>query len=193
MSEVINKINKDAEGRMKKSLETLKHGIEKIRTGRANPALLENITVEYYGSRTPLSQVASVSVADARTLSVTPWDKTMVQPIEKAIMESGLGLNPNTSGQVIRVPLPALTEERRKEFGKLVRKEGEEAKIAVRNVRATPSDAVKKKDRRRRGKARRRSDAETYRPPLRDRQAGGWQEQELLFEVAPPSNASTSA
>src|SRR4030065_594108 len=135
MSDIINKINKDAEARMKKSLETIKHGIEKIRTGRANPALLENITVEYYGSRTPLSQVASVSVTDARTLSVTPWDKAMVQPIEKAIMESGLGLNPNTSGQVIRVPLPALTEERRKEFGKLVRKEGEEAKIAVRNVR----------------------------------------------------------
>jgi ribosome recycling factor len=150
MSDVINKINKDAEGRMKKSLETLKHGIEKIRTGRANPALLENITVEYYGSRTPLSQVASVSVADARTLSVTPWDKAMVQPIEKAIMESGLGLNPNTSGQVIRVPLPALTEERRKEFGKLVRKEGEEAKIAVRNVRRDAlqhlKDALKKKE-----------------------------------------------
>ena len=150
MSDVINKINKEAEGRMKKSLEAIKHGIEKIRTGRANPALLENISVEYYGSRTPLSQVASVSVTDARTLSVTPWDKAMVQPIEKAIMESGLGLNPNTSGQVIRVPLPALTEERRKAFGKLVRKEGEEAKIAVRNVRRDAlqhlKDALKKKE-----------------------------------------------
>jgi ribosome recycling factor len=139
MSDVINKINKDAEGRMKKSLETLKHGIEKIRTGRANPALLENITVEYYGSRTPLSQVASVSVADARTLSVTPWDKAMVQPIEKAIMESGLGLNPNTSGQVIRVPLPALTEERRKEFGKLVRNVRRDALQHLK-------DALKKKE-----------------------------------------------
>jgi len=150
MSEVISKICKDTEERMKKSLENLQHGIEKIRTGRANPALLENINVEYYGARTPLSQVASVSVTDARTLSVTPWDKTMVQPIEKAIMESGLGLNPNTSGQVIRVPLPALTEERRKEFGKLVRKEGEEGKIAVRNVRRDAlqhlKEALKKKE-----------------------------------------------
>src|SRR4030065_69669 len=117
MSEVINKINKDAEGRMKKSLETLRHGIEKIRTGRANPALLENINVEYYGSRTPLSQVGGGSLADARTWSVTPWDKAMVQPIEKAIMESGLGLNPNTSGQGIRGALPALTEERRQDVG----------------------------------------------------------------------------
>src|SRR4030065_2952243 len=106
MSDTTTKINKEAEARMKKSLETIKDGIEKIRPGRANPALLENITVEYYGSRTPLSQVASVSVTDARTLSVTPWDKAMGQPIEKAIMESGLGLNPNTSGQLIRVPLP---------------------------------------------------------------------------------------
>jgi ribosome recycling factor len=150
MSDVINKINKDADTRMKKSLETLKGGLEKIRTGRASPALLEQISVDYYGSRTPLTQVANVGVADARTLTVSPWDKGMVQAIEKAIMESGLGLNPVTSGTVIRVPLPALSEERRKELGKVVRKEGEEAKVAVRNVRRDAlqhlKDALKKKE-----------------------------------------------
>lgn len=149
MSEVINKINKDTDARMKKSLDALKAGLEKIRTGRANPGLLDHITVDYYGSRTPLSQVANVSVADARTLSIAPWDKSMVQAIEKAIMESDLGLNPNTSGQIIRVPLPMLTEERRKELGKVVRKEGEEAKVAVRNVRRDGlqhlKEALKKK------------------------------------------------
>src|SRR5512135_116494 len=108
MSDVINKITKDAEARMKKSLDTLKGGLEKIRTGRANVGLLDQIQVEYYGSRTPLNQVANVGVQDARTLTVSPWDKGMVQAIEKAIMESGLGPNPVTSGQMIRVPLPAL-------------------------------------------------------------------------------------
>ena len=150
MSEVINKISKDAEARMKKSLDTLKGGLEKIRTGRANVGLLDQIQVEYYGSRTPLNQVANVGVQDARTLTVSPWDKGMVQAIEKAIMESGLGLNPVTSGQMIRVPLPALTEERRKELGKVVRKEGEEAKVAVRNVRRDAlqhlKDSLKKKE-----------------------------------------------
>jgi ribosome recycling factor len=150
MSEIINKINKDADVRMKKSLDTLRGGLEKIRTGRANAGLLEHIQVEYYGSRMPLTQVANVSVADARTLTVTPWDKAMVQPIEKAILESDLGLNPATSGQVIRVPLPSLTEERRKELGKVVRKEGEEAKVAVRSVRRDAlqhlKDALKKKE-----------------------------------------------
>jgi ribosome recycling factor len=135
---------------MKKSIETLRSSLEKIRTGRASPALLEQISVDYYGSRAPLTQVANVGVADARTLTVSPWDKGMVQAIEKAIMESGLGLNPVTSGQVIRVPLPALTEERRKELGKVVRKEGEEAKVAVRNVRRDAlqhlKDALKKKE-----------------------------------------------
>jgi len=149
MSEVINNINRDAEARMKKSIDTLKSGLEKLRTGRASPALLEQIQVDYYGSRAPLNQAANVGVADARTLTVTPWDKSMVQAIEKAIMESGLGLNPVTSGVVIRVPLPALSEERRKELGKVVRKEGEEAKIAVRNVRRDAlqhlKDALKKK------------------------------------------------
>ncbi len=149
MSEVINNINKDADARMKKSLDALKTNLEKLRTGRASPALLEQISVDYYGARSPLTQVANVGVADARTLTVSPWDKGMVQAIEKAIMESGLGLNPVTSGTVIRVPLPALSEERRKEFGKVVRKEGEEAKVAVRNVRRDGlqhlKDALKKK------------------------------------------------
>ena len=150
MSDVINKINKDTDARMKKSLDALKSGLEKVRTGRANPGLLEHISVDYYGSRSALSQVANVSVADARTLSIAPWDKSMVQAIEKAIMESDLGLYPVTSGQVIRVPLPALTEERRKELGKVVRKEGEEAKVAVRNVRRDGlqhlKEALKKKE-----------------------------------------------
>ena len=149
MSEVINNINKDADARMKKSLDALKTNLEKLRTGRASPALLEQISVDYYGARSPLTQVANVGVADARTLTVSPWDKGMVQAIEKAIMESGLGLNPVTSGTMIRVPLPALSEERRKEFGKVVRKEGEEAKVAVRNVRRDGlqhlKDALKKK------------------------------------------------
>ena len=149
MSEVINNISKDADARMKKSLDALKTNLEKLRTGRASPALLEQISVDYYGARSPLTQVANVGVADARTLTVSPWDKGMVQAIEKAIMESGLGLNPVTSGTVIRVPLPALSEERRKEMGKVVRKEGEEAKVAVRNVRRDGlqhlKDALKKK------------------------------------------------
>jgi ribosome recycling factor len=149
MSEVINNISKDADARMKKSLDALKTNLEKLRTGRASPALLEQISVDYYGARSPLTQVANVGVADARTLTVSPWDKGMVQAIEKAIMESGLGLNPVTSGTMIRVPLPALSEERRKEFGKVVRKEGEEAKVAVRNVRRDGlqhlKDALKKK------------------------------------------------
>jgi ribosome recycling factor len=149
MSEVINNINKDADARMKKSLDALKTNLEKLRTGRASPALLEQISVDYYGARSPLTQVANVGVADARTLTVSPWDKGMVQAIEKAIMESGLGLNPVTSGTMIRVPLPALSEERRKEMGKVVRKEGEEAKVAVRNVRRDAlqhlKEALKKK------------------------------------------------
>jgi len=149
MSEVVSTINKDSDARMKRCLDSLKSNLEKIRTGRASPALLEQISVDYYGNRTPLNQAANVGVADARTLTVTPWDKSMVQAIEKAIMESGLGLNPVTSGQVIRVPLPALSEERRKDLGKVVRKEGEEAKVAVRNVRRDGlqhlKDALKKK------------------------------------------------
>jgi ribosome recycling factor len=143
MSEIISRASKEAEARMHKAIEALKAGLDKIRTGRANPALLEHVMVDYYGSRTPLNQVANVSVGDARTLTVTPWDKGMVQAIEKAIAESGLGLNPAAAGQTIRVPMPVLTEERRKDLGKVVRTEGEAAKVAVRNARRDANNALK--------------------------------------------------
>jgi ribosome recycling factor len=120
---------------MGKSVEALKHELAKIRTGRAHTSLLDHITVEYYGSEVPISQVATVSVEDARTLSVTPWEKAMVQVVEKAIMSSDLGLNPATAGTVIRVPMPALTEERRRDLVKVVRHEAENARVAVRNIR----------------------------------------------------------
>ncbi len=132
---MINEIRQDAEVRMVKSIEALKSELSKLRTGRAHTSLLDHITVDYYGSEMPLSQVATIKVEDARTLSVTPWEKTMVAPIEKAIMTSDLGLNPATAGTVIRVPLPALTEERRKDMIKLVRQEGEKARVAIRNIR----------------------------------------------------------
>ncbi len=135
MQDLIPKISKDAETRMIKSIDALKTDLGKIRTGRAHAGLLDHVQVDYYGTRSPLSQVANISVGDARSLTVTPWDKGMLQAIEKAIQESGLGLNPAAAGQTIRVPLPALTEERRKELGKVVRTEGENAKIAIRNIR----------------------------------------------------------
>ena len=128
-------IKQDARTRMNKSLEALRHELAKIRTGRAHPSLLEHVHVDYYGSEVPIGQAASVAVEDARTLSVTPWDKSMVAKIEKAILTSDLGLNPNTAGSVIRIPLPPLTEERRRELGKVVHHEGESAKIAIRNIR----------------------------------------------------------
>lgn len=143
-------IVKDARARMKKSIETVSEELAKLRTGRANPSLLEHITVEYYGNPTPLNQVATISVMDARTLSVNPWEKKMVPVVEKAIMEADLGLNPATAGEVIRVPLPALTEERRKEMNKLVRQEGENGKVAIRNIRrdanAHLKELMKKKE-----------------------------------------------
>lgn len=132
---MINDILKDAEVRMGKSIEALKHELTKLRTGRAHTSLLDHITVDYYGNETPLNQVASVSIADARTLMVVPWEKNMVQAVEKAIMTSDLGLNPATSGTNIRVPLPPLTEERRKDMIRVVRHEGEGAKVAIRNIR----------------------------------------------------------
>ncbi len=132
---MINEIRQDAEVRMVKSIEALKGELSKLRTGRAHTSLLDHITVDYYGSEMPLSQVATIKVEDARMLSVTPWEKNMVAPIEKAIMTSDLGLNPATAGTVIRVPLPALTEERRKDMIKLVRQEGEKARVAIRNIR----------------------------------------------------------
>lgn len=132
---MINDIKKDAESRMGKSVEALKTELTKLRTGRAHTSLLDHVMVEYYGSQVPLNQVASISVGDARTLTVQPWEKPMVQKVEKAILESDLGLNPATSGEVIRVPLPALTEERRKDMIRIVRQEGENTRVAIRNIR----------------------------------------------------------
>lgn len=132
---MINDIKKDAEERMGKSIDSLRQELKKLRTGRAHPSLLEHITVEYYGSSVPLSQVANVNVDDPRTLAVVPWEKPMVAVVEKAIMQANLGLNPTTAGEVIRVPLPPLTEERRKDMIKLVKSEGEKGKVAIRNIR----------------------------------------------------------
>lgn len=132
---MIEDLKKDAIARMGKSIDTLKDEMSKIRTGRAHVSLLDQVKVDYYGNEVPLAQAATVSVSDARTLSVQPWEKGMIPAVEKAIMSSGLGLNPVTSGPVIRVPLPALTEERRKEMIKIVRAEAEGAKVAIRNIR----------------------------------------------------------
>jgi len=132
---MINEIIQDAESRMKKALETLSTNLAKIRTGRAHPSLLDHVMVDYYGTETPIKQVANVVVEDSRTLTVSPWEKNMVGAIEKAIMNSGLGLNPATAGSVIRVPMPALTEERRRDLVKVVKHEGEGTKVAVRNIR----------------------------------------------------------
>jgi ribosome recycling factor len=140
---MLAEIKNDARTRMGKSLESLRHELAKIRTGRAHPSLLEHVHVNYYGTDVPISQAANVSVDDARTLAVTPWDKSMVQAIEKAILSSDLGLNPTTAGQVIRIPLPPLTEERRVELGKVVHHEGENAKIAIRNIRRDANHHLK--------------------------------------------------
>jgi len=137
-------IKQQTQARMDQSIEAFKHNLSRIRTGRANPALLDTIHVEYYGSHVPLSQVANVSLLDARTISVQPWVKGMGAKIEKAIRESDLGLNPASMGDLIRVPMPPMSEERRKEMTKLVRHEGEQAKIAVRNLRRDANDAIKK-------------------------------------------------
>jgi ribosome recycling factor len=137
-------VKKNAETKMAQSLTTLGQHLTKIRTGRANPALLDHVMVEYYGNPTPLNQVANVSSLDARTLSVQPWEKGMGAAIEKAIRESDLGLNPASMGDLIRVPMPPMTEERRKELTKVVRSEGENAKIAIRNLRRDSNEAVKK-------------------------------------------------
>ena len=141
---MINDIKKDAATRMAKSVEALAHELAKIRTGRANPALLDSVHVDYYGAMLPISQVANVSLLDARTISVQPWEKGMGPKIEKAIRDSDLGLNPSSMGDLLRVPMPAMSEERRKELTKVVRHEGETAKIAVRNLRRDANEAVKK-------------------------------------------------
>ncbi|MCY3769781.1 MAG: ribosome recycling factor [Gammaproteobacteria bacterium] len=132
---MIDEIKQDAEIRMKKTLASTRNDMARIRTGRASTALLDHLTVEYYGTATPIHQVASVSVADARTLSVQPWEKHMLAVIERAILGSDLGLNPVTAGETMRIPLPPMTEERRAELGKIVRNEGENGKIAIRNIR----------------------------------------------------------
>ena len=140
---MIEDIKKDAEIRMGKSIQSLKTDLAKIRTGRAHTSLLDTIMVPYYGTDTQLSQVANISVADSRTLAVSPWEKDMVAPIEKAIMASDLGLNPSSQGTLIRIPLPPLTEERRKELIKVVRAEGEAGKVAIRNIRRDALGDVK--------------------------------------------------
>ncbi len=132
---MINDLRKDAETRMRKSVEALGHAFNKIRTGRAHPSLLDTVRVSYYGNEVPLNQAANITVEDARMLVVTPWEKSMVPDIEKAIMKSDLGLNPSTAGQVIRLPMPALTEETRKGYIKQARQEAELARVAVRNIR----------------------------------------------------------
>ena len=132
---MIDEILVDAENRMGKSVESLRSELVKIRTGRAHPSLLDQIMVDYYGTDTPINQVANVTVEDSRTLAVAPWEKPMVAVVEKAIMNSGLGLNPSTAGNLIRIPMPPLTEERRKELVKVVKADGENAKIAIRNIR----------------------------------------------------------
>ncbi|MFT7457920.1 MAG: ribosome recycling factor [Planctomycetota bacterium] len=133
----------DADQRMKKSLDTFGHELSKIRTGRAHPGLLEQVKVNYYGNTVPINQAANVNIMDARTLSITAWDKSMVPELEKAIQNSGLGLNPVTTGELIRVPLPALTEERRKDLTKIVRGEAEKARISVRNIRRDANGNLK--------------------------------------------------
>jgi len=140
---MINEIKTDADTRMNKTLDSLKNDLAKIRTGRAHPSLLDSVTVDYYGSEVPLSQVANISILDSRTLSLSPWEKPMVKVIEKAIMASDLGLNPATTGDLIRIPLPPLTEERRRDLTKVVRKEGEAAKVAIRNIRRDANGSLK--------------------------------------------------
>lgn len=136
-------IRKDAETRMRKSVSAIRDELTKLRTGRASTALLDHLRVDYYGNATPLNQVASVGVADARTLTVTPWEKSMIPTVEKAILESDLGLNPVTAGDIIRIPLPPLTEERRREMTKLVKAEGENGKVAIRNIRRDANHHLK--------------------------------------------------
>ena len=140
---MIEDVKKKAAERMKKSVESLKHEFTKLRTGRASAGIIEPLRVDYYGSAVPVSQVASVVVEDARTITITPWEKNMVGPIEKAILASDLGITPNTAGTVIRLILPPLTEERRKDLVKVVKSEAEQAKIAIRNVRRDAMQEVK--------------------------------------------------
>ncbi|MEW6563062.1 MAG: ribosome recycling factor [Pseudomonadota bacterium] len=141
---MIADVKKTAEQKMSKSLDTLKADLGKVRTGRAHTGLLDHVMVDYYGSPTPINQVASLTLVDARTIGVTPYEKNMVGPVEKAIRDSDLGLNPASQGTLIRVPMPPLTEERRRDLIKVVRGEGEDAKVAVRNIRRDANDHLKR-------------------------------------------------
>ena len=140
---MISDIHKDAQTRMAKSVEALRHDLTKVRTGRASTALVDHLKVNYYGTDMPLTQVASIAVTDARSLTITPWEKQMVGPVEKAILSSDLGLNPNTAGTVIRINIPALTEERRRDLTKVVHANAEDAKVAIRNIRRDANHQVK--------------------------------------------------
>jgi ribosome recycling factor len=140
---MIEEVQKKAVERMKKTIEAFKHELAKIRTGRAHPSLLDHISVSYYGNEVPLSQTANITIEDARTLAVTPWERNMVGAIEKAIMTSDLGLNPNTAGTVIRVPMPPLTEQRRRDLVKVARHEAEDARVAIRNIRRVANTDLK--------------------------------------------------
>jgi ribosome recycling factor len=144
MNMSVAEIKKTLEEKMDHSIDAFKNNLTKVRTGRANPALLDTVHVDYYGAMMPLSQVANLSLIDSRTIGIQPWEKGMGAKIEKAIRESDLGLNPQSMGDVIRVPMPAMTEERRKELTKVVRNEGEGAKIAIRNIRRDANEGVKK-------------------------------------------------
>jgi len=140
---MINEIKQDSQSRMQKALTALAGAFNKIRTGRAHPSILDNVMVSYYGSDVPINQVANINVEDGRTLSLVPWEKPMIPEIEKAIMKSDLGLNPVTSGEIIRVPMPALTEETRKEFIRKARNEAEQARVSIRNVRRDANNHLK--------------------------------------------------
>ena len=139
----MHKVIQDTETRMQKCIEAFKLEMSKVRTGRAHPSLLDQVRVEYYGNETPLSQVSNITIGDARTLLITPWEKRMTPAIEKAVLAAGLGLNPTTSGDIIRIPLPALTEERRKDLTKVVRQEAETARVSIRNLRRDANAALK--------------------------------------------------
>lgn len=139
----MHKIAKDSEVRMRKCIDSFKTELTKLRTGRAHPSILDHVQVDYYGSPMPINQVANIVASDARTLTITPWEKSMVNPIDKAIRESGLGFNPVTTGDVIRVPMPALNEERRKDLIKVVRTEAEAARVSIRNARREANEEIK--------------------------------------------------
>lgn len=140
---MIDDILKDADQRMQKSIESMRGELAKIRTGRASPAIIDHLTVDYYGTPTPINQVANISVQDARTLAIQPWEKNMVAVVERAIMEANIGLNPMTAGDLIRLPMPPLTEERRKEMVKVAASEGEAGKVAIRNIRRDANNDFK--------------------------------------------------